>query len=191
MDKQSTRHLKPWQTLAVFSVSLMVLIGFGTFFDIVTGIGFTFVYMIAYFNALIIVLPVMILKHFGTGMLIYLPSAIIGFPVEYYMEYMLNPVLTNPWSVAGFCVFLVITGLSADLACRFLPAGINQKWRAVGTGITLSLVYFITCGIAARFFYRDSAGLPPFLNLAYWGLPWLIISSGFGGYTAYAIRQKY
>lgn len=179
-----------WRVIGIYSLLLMALIGFGTFFDILTGMGFFYVYAIAYFNALVVVLPILKVGRFGVAMLVYLPAAIIGLFVEYYLEYVLNPVLVSPWSVVGFCVLLVATGLSADVAYRFLPVGSDLRWRAVLTGIVLSVTYFLTCWLAAAYFYRPGPLAPMFVDVAYWALPWLVLNAGFGGYTAYAMCRK-
>jgi len=61
-------------------------VGFGVIGEI-EGTGMFFVYMVGYFNALIIILPILKIRQFGMGTAIYLPYAIIGFFVEYYYEW--------------------------------------------------------------------------------------------------------
>ncbi len=67
----------------------------------VEGIGMFFVYMVGYFNALIIILPILKIRQFGMGTAIYLPYAIIGFFVEYHYEWIKTKSLVSPWAVVG------------------------------------------------------------------------------------------
>lgn len=109
--------LKKWQTIVLFGFLLMIIYGAGTyFFDFYTGtatagfgkmgevwgIGMFFIYMIGYFLAIVIILPILIYKSFGIGVLIFLPYTIIGFFVEYYYEMQATQVLKGIWSVFGW-----------------------------------------------------------------------------------------
>jgi hypothetical protein len=40
------------------------------------------------------------------------------------------------------------------------------------------------------FYVERQSGPGSFLGIAYYGVPFLLISSGFGAYTAYAISQN-
>jgi len=45
--------------------------------------------------------------------------------------------------------------------------------------------------VALTFFYiEQQSGPGSFLGVAYYGLPLLVVNSGFGGYTAYAISRN-
>jgi hypothetical protein len=166
--------------------------GFGVL-DPYYGMGMFYVYMIGYFNSLIIILAILSYSKFGMGFYIWIPYAIIGFFVEAYFEL---DVLINIWAVVSYCMFGLITGLSADTFFIFLR---NKSKIDLGivsglTGIIMSLVYFSLTFIALAFFYKAgySAGsfLDPgsFLGVAYFGLPWLIINAFFGGFTAYHLK---
>lgn len=156
------------------------------------GIGMFYVYMISYFSSLIVVLAILKSKIFGMGFLIWLPYAIIGFFVEAYFEL---EKLINIWGVVGYCIFGLITGLSADISFKVLKekANIDDKIIAGITGVIMSLVYFGTTLIAIGFFYEGGwmAGSfsdpGTFLGVSYFGLPWMIINAFFGGFTASAI----
>jgi hypothetical protein len=60
-------RMKPWPTILVFGFLQAALSGFGTFFDITSGIGMYFVYMVGYFNVLAVVLPILLIQRFGVG----------------------------------------------------------------------------------------------------------------------------
>jgi hypothetical protein len=187
-------RLKPWHTILLFGGLQAALTGFGTFFDITSGIGMYFVYIVGYFNVLVVLLPILLIKHFGVGTAIYLPWAVIGLVMEYYMEYIVNPVLISPWCVVGWCVCGLMVGLAADLAYRFLPAKMNERNRAILTGVVMSLANFLLFLIPLTFFYKPvpvSAPVNPnYITVAYYALPWLLLNSAFGGYTAWAICRS-
>ena len=90
-------RLKPWQTILLFGILQSALFGVRPFFfDLIAGgatlgfgvwpkvggTGLFYVYMVGYFNALVVILPVLLLKRFGVGTSIYLPYALIGVPVD-------------------------------------------------------------------------------------------------------------
>jgi hypothetical protein len=198
--------LKPWQTILIFGILQCFIYGIGSFtldyfaggategFGVwpeVDGVGFFFIYVLSFFIALVVVLPILIIKRFGVGMAIYLPYAILGLFVEYYMEWVATRSLVSPWAVVGWCVIGLAIGLSADLAYRFLPTRLSQRFRAITTGVVIGVTNFLLVTVAVTFFYVvQLSGPGTFLGVAYYGLPLLIINSGFGGYTAYAISQN-
>lgn len=211
--KPATRHeagLKPWQIVLLFGVlqsgvfALAIFffdyyagaatVGFGVMGP-VPGVGMFWVYMIGYFNALVVILPILLVRRFGVGAAVYLPYAISGLFVEYYFEWVVTRVLVSPWAVVGWCVLGVAVGFSADLAYRFLPAALGERWRATLTGVVMGAASFLTTLAAVRFFYVgfDAAAFAApgtFLGLAYFCLPWLLVNSGLGGYTAYALARR-
>ena len=147
-----------------------------------------YIYVTAYFVTLVIVLPILQIRRFGVGVAVFLPYAVLGAFVEYYMEWVLDPVLVSPWAVLGWCAFGLFTGLSADLTFRFIPVNISERLRAVTSGLVVGIVTFALTAVALACFYTEvQTGPGSFLGIAYYGVPFLLISSGFGGYTAHAI----
>ncbi len=201
--------LKPWQTLIIFGILVMILYALGTyFFDFfagtatvgfgimgkVMGMGMFFIYMIGYFLAILVILPILLIRRFGTGLIIFIPYAVTGFFVELYYEWFSSHTLISPWGAVGWCIAGLMIGLSADLSFRFLPARLSEKWRAIITGIVLGSASFIFNLIPLIFFYKIPMPVNPvhpgtYLGVAYFGAPWLILHSAFGGFTAYAIAS--
>ena len=197
---------KPWQTILLFGILLCFIHAFGSFtFDFfagaatagfgvwgeVGGVGMFYIYVLSYFLVLVVMLPILIIKRFGVGLAVYLPYAIIGLFVEYYMEWVVNQVLVSPWAVVGWCVFGLATGLSADMSYRFLPLRMSERLRSIITGLVSGALTFLPTLVALTYFYvEQQSGPGPFFGLAYYGVPFLLISSGFGGYTAWAIAQE-
>ncbi|MCK4380120.1 MAG: hypothetical protein KAW51_03215 [Candidatus Lokiarchaeota archaeon] len=191
----------------IYSMLLMILLNFSIFFwDFYSGantqgfgvlepnygMGMFYVYMISFFSSLIVVYAILRSKTFGIGFLLWTPYAIIGFFVEAYFEL---EVLISIWGVVGYCVFGLLTGLSADISYKLFKekTSISEKIVAGLTGVIMSLTYFVTTIIAIGFFYKVGWGAGSFtdpgsfLGVAYFCLPWMIINAFFGGYCAYAI----
>jgi len=205
-----TCRLKPWQTTIIFGILLMFLYALGTyFFDFfagtatvgfgvmgeVMGMGMFFIYMIGYFLAILTILPIILIRRFGTGLLIFIPYALVGFFVELYYEWYTTRALVSPWGAVGWCVMGLLIGLSADLSYKFLPAGLNGRWRSIITGIVLGAASFIFDLIPLIFFYRIPMPLNPvnpgtYLGVAYFCAPWLVLHCAFGGFTAFAISER-
>jgi hypothetical protein len=110
-------QLKAWQLIVLFGLLQCALTGFGVFFDIYGRIGSFYVYIVSYFNALIVILPILLIRRFGVGTAIYLPYAIVGFFLEYSLE---QHILVSIWGTVGWCVFGLATGFSADLSAGAL-----------------------------------------------------------------------
>lgn len=200
-------NLRPWQIILIFNVLLCCIYGFGSFtFDFfagaatagpgvwgeVGGVGMYFTYVMAYFIALVVVLPILVIKRFWVGMAVYALYALSGLYLEYYFELVVEQNLIGFWGVVGWCVLGLATGLCADLAYRFLPSRLSEKWRAILTGLTIGVATFAAVAIAISFFYVEKELVYPanYLTVAYYGVPFMLVSSGFGGYTAYAISRR-
>jgi hypothetical protein len=55
-------------------------------------------------------------------------------------------------------------------------------------GIIMGSVNFLLTLVAVSFFYTVQPATPyTFAGIAFFALPWLILNSAFGGYTAYAL----
>lgn len=197
-------RLKAWQTIVLFGLLQTALIGVTTFFfdylagaatlgfavwPTVGGTGLFYVYMIGFFSALFVILPVLLIKRFGVGTAIYLPYALIGIPVDLYFE---SGNLISPWAAVGWALVGLAAGLSVDLAYRYLPGHLTERTRAILMGIVLGAASFLLSLLAQAFFYRVSmpTDTGSFIGMAYFGVPWLLVTSAFGGYTAYAISRN-
>src|SRR4030042_999829 len=104
MKARIFRNLKAWQIIVIFNLILCCIYGFGSFtFDYyagaatagfgvmgeVGGVGMYFTYIMAYFIALVVVLPILVIKRFGVGVAVYTLYAVSGLFVEYYVEWVL------------------------------------------------------------------------------------------------------
>jgi len=201
-------RLKGWQTTLVFGFALFIITGPSVFFfDYLAGsatlgfgvspssgfhgIGMFYLYMVSYFSSLIVILPALLTRRFGTATAVFLPYVIVGFPINYYFEWITAHTWVAPWAGIGWTAAFLLTGLSVDLALRYLPEKLTSAWRAALSGVIMGLVCFAVTVAALDFVYvgplPTDAG--SFVGIAYFGLPWMVISSAFGGYTAYALAR--
>ncbi len=199
-------RLRSWQIILIFGILLWVIYGIGSFtldffagaataefgqWGNVGGVGLFFVYILSFYIALVVVLPILVVRRFGVGVAVFLPYALTGFFVEYYFDWVVNPALRSPWGAIGWCAIGLAIGLSADLAYRFLPARFSERLRAITTGVIMGLTNFVLVVVALTSFYvEQQSGPGSFLGVAYYGLPLLIVNCAFGGYTAHAISRR-
>ncbi len=162
----------------------------GAFWELLVTRDMCMFIMIGYLMATVVITPMMMTKKFGMGLLVYLPYALVGLPLEYYMEWVLDPVLISPWAAVIWSLIGPIVGLSTDLVYRFIPKSLHERVQGVILGIVLVIVHFLVMLAALAFLYVDPVpGLEHYLNALGFTLPWLIMNGAFGGYTAYALSQ--
>lgn len=148
-------------------------LGFGIMNEKVWGIGMFFIYMIGYFIAIIVILPVLLIRRFGIGTAVYLPYAVVGFFVEYYYEFVKVHSLSGLWAVFGWSLVGLAAGFSVDIAFKFLPHRLNERWRSVFMGIILGIASFLLNLAPLYLFYKTSPQTCPgsYLGVAYFALP--------------------
>jgi hypothetical protein len=166
--------------------------GFGIEGEKYAGIGMFYIYMVSLFLSLIVISAIYKAdQHFGMGVLVFVPYAIIGFFVEYYYE--IN-VLKGVWAVVGWCLIGLMVGFSADVSYKLLEqVEIREEYVAGLTGVIMNLVYFLLVCIALDTFYISGLGLSgpgSFLGVAYFCLPWMLIHGFLGGYLACVMNNR-
>jgi hypothetical protein len=180
-----------WQVVLFFGLLHFVIMSFGNF---VMEPRWGCVFVIpALLMALVVVLPILILRRFGVGAAVFLPFFILGLPLTYYFEYLGGNGLRSAWGVLAWCLTGPVTGLCADLGFRFLPRSLPDRARAIITGAIFGAAVYITTCLTLRYLYVN-----PSLDshYAYFALgmgftiPWLVINGGLGGYTAYAMSRR-
>ena len=173
-----------------FSLLLFTVFTFGTLFELVVTRGVCFVYVIGYPMSLVIVLAILKVKRFGTGVAIFLPYAILGFFIEYMMEVVTNPALIAPWAVLIWSLSGPLAGLSADISLRLLPP-LGSRSRAALAGLISISTYFLSTLLVLAFLYIDpTPGLTHYTQGIFLTLPWLLSMGLLGGYTASLVSEK-
>jgi len=173
-----------------YGAALFVVFSAGSAFELTVTQGVCWVYLMAYFIAFVVVLAVRRVGRFGTGVAVFLPYAVPGFFIEYYMEYVLSPSLIAPWAAALWAGNGLVAGLVADLSQRWIPASFGDAVKAILCGVATVATYWALVLLTLAFLYVDPApGVAHFLNGIAFTLPWLLVSGAFGGYTAYAMSR--
>jgi hypothetical protein len=92
------------------------------------------------------------------------------------MDWVLTRVLVSIWAVPGWCVLGLATGLCADLAYRYLPSRLSERWRAILTGLTVGIATFAAVTIALSFFYIKAETIysANYFSVAYYGVPFML-----------------
>jgi len=187
---QATSHPKFWKTALLFGTVHFLVMTYGAF--VIEQIDCQFV-VPAYFMALPVMLSILALRRFGAGTVVFLPYAVIGFFAVYYMDYVTLHTMRTVWGAVAWCLGGLLTGLAADLAYRFLPHRILERWRAVLVGLVVGLGIYLTPLIAMTFFYIPhplESHYYMFTTRIVYSLSWLLVNGGFAGYTAYAIQKR-
>jgi len=162
----------------------------GAFWELLVTRDMCMFFMIGYLMTTVVVTPMMITKRFGMGTLVFIPYALVGLPLEYYMEWILDPVLISPWAAVIWSLIGPIVGFSTDLAYRFIPKSLQEHIQGVVLGIILAIAHFLVMLAAlATLYINPGPGLEHYLNALGFSLPWLLMNGAFGGYTAYALSQ--
>ncbi len=179
-----------WRTALLFGVVHFLVMTYGAF--VIEPVDCQWV-VPAYWMALPVMLSILTLQHFGAGTVVFLPYAVIGFFMVYYMDYITNHTMLSVWGAVAWCLGGLLTGLAADLAFRFLAHRIPEKWRAILVGAVVGLGIYLTPLVAMTFFYVPQ---PPeshyhlFTTEIVYSLSWLVVNGGFAGYTAYALHKR-
>jgi len=180
-----------WPSILVFGLLVFLVFTFGTMFEMLVTRGVCFVYVISYFLSFAVVLAIRRIGMFGTGLAVFLPYAIMGVFVEYWMEWVDTPSLIAPWAAVVWSMSGVVAGLCADLAHRFLPRSIKEQYRSALVGMIAVFTYWLLTLLVLASMYKDpTPGLAHYLNGIYITLPWLLVSGCFGGYTACAMSRS-
>ncbi len=98
----SVWRLGSWPTILLFGALLFVVYALGAFW-VEPYSGSCMFVLLAFFTALIVVLPMRLVGRFGVGAAVYLPWALLGLPIEYYFEWVAQPLLVGPWAVVLWC----------------------------------------------------------------------------------------
>jgi hypothetical protein len=142
-----------WKTVLLYGALHFLVMTFGLVVEAYSG-GCMFI-IPAYFMALVVVIPILILKRVGTGAAVFLPYALLGFPPTYYFEWYLSRNLWGVWGVFAWCLIGPLVGLAGDLAYRFLPRRLAVRWRAVAVGAVLGAAIYLTTFLALATLYRQ------------------------------------
>jgi hypothetical protein len=96
------------------------------------------------------------------------------------------------WSGIGWTTAFLVSAFSVDATCALLSGRVSERTRAILGGMVFGLVTYVATVAALALVYRGPLPRDPgsFVGLTYFGLPWLLVHSACGAYTAYAIARR-
>jgi hypothetical protein len=179
-----------WKTAFLYGAVHFLVMSYGAF--VIEQVDCQWV-VPAYFMVLPVMLSILTLRRFWAGTAVFLPYAIIGFFTVYYMDYVSFHTMLSVWGAVAWSLGGLLSGLAGDLAFRFLPVRLPEKWRSILVGAVVGLGIYLTPLVTITFFYAPQpAGSHYYLfttRIAY-SLSWLLVNGGFAGFTAYAIHKR-
>jgi hypothetical protein len=181
-----------WKTALLLSLLFFLIMSYGSF--VVDTYSGGCVYTIpTYFSVIPVALAILLLKRVGAGVVVFLPFSTIGLLPVYYWDYATNHALLEPWGVLSWGVMGLLTGLAGDLAFKYLPRSLPERWRAALTGAGIGFFIFLIPLVCFTFFYvpfPPGGHLDFFTVKWFFSLPWDVVCGGFAGYTALAMVKK-
>lgn len=149
--------------------------------------------LVPYFAAIAAVYPVLAVNRFGTGILVYLPYALIGFFPLYYFDWLQSGALVGLWAVFVWSATGPLIGACLDLTMA-LTSRLNKATRAITAGAVMQAATFFMILLGFTFLYHPTAagaGHLHFFNREwFFTLPWMAVNGAFGGYTAYSLISR-
>jgi hypothetical protein len=185
-------RLGPWAKALLYGVLQFAIYGVAAFL-VEKYSGSCMFVLPAYFYALVTVLAVVTLRRFGVGAATFLPIAVLGGLMEYYMEWVSSRSLLSPWGALAWSAMFLGIGLAADVAFRLAPARWSLRRRAALTGVAFGLAFYLLVLLVLVALYPHTAQpghLKYFLEGAPFTVPWMLVNGGFAGYTAAAIADR-
>ncbi|OHD73446.1 MAG: hypothetical protein A2177_04895 [Spirochaetes bacterium RBG_13_68_11] len=145
------------------------------------------------FAAMAATYPILRVGRFGTGVLVYVPYAVIGFVPLLLFDWLQDHSLRGLWAVFVWTASSPVIGLCADAAHR-LSARLGDRARAMITGAAVQAATFVAMLLGLTYLYVDPAAADSHLRLfdtAYWFmLPWMMVNGAFGGFAALALAHE-
>jgi hypothetical protein len=183
-------RVSSWKLIAICGLIQFCIYGYGSAMEIMVTSAICFHILFAFFMSIVIVFPILVNKRFGTGMAVFLPFAVVGFFVEYYMQWIYQRNLIAPWAAIIWSLFGLLTGLSADIIYHFSPRSWSDRRKAVLIGFGVGIIdYSLTLIILGTLYVHS--GVTHLLNGALLTIPYLLVNSTLGGYTAHALMKDF
>ncbi len=189
MSMAAKRNPRFWRTSLLWGLALTLVLGFGALVEGLSG-ACMFILMPS-FAALAAVMPILKLERFGTGLVTYLPYALLGFAPLFYFDWLQNRALVGLWAVFLFSATGPLIGLCADLAYK-LSDRLDQRWRGAITGAAMQAATFAVMALGLTLLYVDPSGAESHVRLFdtryYFTAPWMMMNGAMGGFTAWALQ---
>jgi hypothetical protein len=185
-----TRQTVLWVALA-FAVMVILEFPFVFFFDtMLTHIGFLYVYMWALPQALILYFVAFSLKARWTSTVLVGLMGIIGAPVDYYFEWVVQQNLLSPVYAFLYIPLYFLAGFSADVCLMLLHPGERPLRAALISSCIFTAVVLFTTILATFLFYPAPKTLQgTWLGYGGFLVPYSLIAGTIGGYVGFSIAR--
>jgi len=183
---------KPWAVILVWGLLLVAVLMVGAVIELAGVSGTCMFVLVPAFAAMAATYPILRVGRFGTGVLTYVPYAVIGFVPLLVFDWLQDHSLRGLWAVFVWMASSPLIGLCADLAHR-LAARLGDRARAMITGAAVQAATFVVMLLGLMYLYVDPSAADSHLRLFdtwYWfTLPWMAVNGAFGGFAAHALAH--
>lgn len=176
--------------LIAFAVMMILQFPFTFFFDtILTDIGFLYVYFWALPQAAILYFVAFRLRVRWTSTLIVSLMGIIGAPVEYYFDWVVQQNLVAPVYALGYIPLFIIMGLSADVSLMILHPEKKPLRAALISSFVFTATVLLALAFATFVFYPTLDA--PWINMGNFLIPYSLATGTLGGYLGFTISRDF
>jgi hypothetical protein len=184
---------RSWKTILIWGLGLVAVLMVGALIDGSAISGTCMFILMPYFAAITTTVPVIAVNRFGTGILVYVPYALIGFFPLYYFDWLQSGALIGLWAVFVWSATGPLIGVCLDLA-NLLAGRFSARTRAIAVGATMQAVTFVIMLVGLKYLYTPTSSMSSHLYFFdrewFFTLPWMVVNGAFGGYTAYALTKR-
>ncbi len=143
------------------------------------------------FTAFAVTMPLLTTNRFGTGVAIYVPYAMLGFPPLFFFDWLQSKSIVGLWAVFAIAASGLAIGTGLDLVNR-LGARLPRSIRAISLGAVMQLLtFFCMLVVLTRLYNADPS---PISHVRFFDrkwmftLPWMVLNGACGGYAAHAVK---
>lgn len=185
-----------WVLLA-FIIIATIRFPFVFLFDtILTKIGNFYVYIWAFPEALFLYYTAFKLKIKWTSTTILGIEGIVGIPIDYYFEWIVDRNLVSPWCAVDWGIFFIIMGISADISLILLyhknTNGLSAIFSSLIFTMTVILLTYLgnTLFYSINLYYFMYPFAPNWNTVAPIFVPYALVTGMLGGYLGYFLNKS-
>ncbi len=176
--------------LIAFAIMMILQFPFTFFFDtVLTDIGFLYIYFWALPQAAILYFVTFRLRIRWTSTLIIGLMGIIGAPVDYYFDWVVQQNLIAPLYALGYIPLFIIMGLSADVSLIKLHPEKKPRRAALISSFVFNATVLLEFAIATFVFYPTVDA--PWINMGSFLIPFSLATGTLGGYLGFSITREF
>ncbi len=184
---------RPAATILAWGFILVAVLMLGAVIERTAGTGTCMFVLMPAFAAMAATYPILRVGRFGTGVLAYVPYAVIGFVPLLVFDLLQNHALRGTWALFAWAASGPLIGLCADIVHR-LSSRLGDRARAIIVGATVQAATFAVMLLGLTYLSVDPSAADSHLRLfdtRYWfTLPWMALNGAFGGFAAYALARE-